>query len=239
MCKSHNLVENVYPSGGFHFRAEKQTRCHLHIGASQTSPPLQTEVPKVQNVKPEALPGQDQVPGEEGEKKKKSKPRVQRGPLGRPGPNDARRPFRSEPPSPRGRATGRASTRARGFAAYSCRCPLAESGTSCFSGSVPFVGSAAQVGHEDPGETADPRAGRIGTDAAAAVAPPLPHRPGPTAAATRAAAPTPGPTTGPWRPGQGARGGGAGPLCTPPARVHRGPITPRAIRQDAPPSARA
>lgn len=174
-----------------------------------------------------------------GGKKKKSKPRVQRGPLGRPGPNDARRPFRSEPPSPGGRATGRASTRARGFAAYSCRCPLAESGTSCFSGSVPFVGSAAQVGHEDPGETADPRAGRIGTDAAAAVAPPLPHRPGPTAAATRAAAPTPGPTTGPWRPGQGARGGGAGPLCTPPARVHRGPVTPRAIRQDAPPSARA
>lgn len=85
-------------------------------GVTSTLGPLKprhhykTEVPKVQNVKPEALPRQDQVPGEEGKKKKKSKPRVQRGPLGRPGPNDARRPFRSEPPSPGGRATGRAST---------------------------------------------------------------------------------------------------------------------------------
>lgn len=38
MCKSHNLVENVCPSRGFHFRAEKQTQCHLNSGATQTSP---------------------------------------------------------------------------------------------------------------------------------------------------------------------------------------------------------
>ena len=48
-------------------------------GVTSTLEPLKprhhykTEVPKVQNVKPEALPGQDQVPGEEGKKKKKIK----------------------------------------------------------------------------------------------------------------------------------------------------------------------
>ena len=40
MCKSHSLVENVYPSRGFHFQVEKQTWCHLHIGATQTLPAL-------------------------------------------------------------------------------------------------------------------------------------------------------------------------------------------------------
>lgn len=41
MCKSHNLIENACPCGCFHLRAEKPTRCHLNIGATQTSPPLQ------------------------------------------------------------------------------------------------------------------------------------------------------------------------------------------------------
>ena len=40
VCKPHNLVENAYPSRGFHFRVEKQNRCHLHIGAAQTLPAL-------------------------------------------------------------------------------------------------------------------------------------------------------------------------------------------------------
>ena len=43
VCKPHNLVENAYPSRGFHFRVEKQNRCHLHIGATQTSPALQNQ----------------------------------------------------------------------------------------------------------------------------------------------------------------------------------------------------
>lgn len=193
--------------------------------------------PKCQGAECEAgsTTGQDQVPGEEG---KKNQNRVQRtrGPsaaLGR----TTRRPFRSEPPSPGGRATGRASTRARGFAAYSCRCPLAESGTSCFSGSVPFVGSAAQVGHEDPGRP--PILGRAGSvqTRRRRSRRPLPTGPAQHAAAARQRR-LPGPTTGPWRPDKGPVAA-ARPLCTPPARVHRGPVAPRAIRQDAPPSARA
>ena len=40
VCKPHDLVENVYPYRGFHFRVEKQTQCHLYIGAAQTLPAL-------------------------------------------------------------------------------------------------------------------------------------------------------------------------------------------------------
>ena len=40
VCKPHHLVENVYPYRGFHFQVEKQTQCHLHIGAAQTLPAL-------------------------------------------------------------------------------------------------------------------------------------------------------------------------------------------------------
>lgn len=75
VCKSHNLVENVYPSGGFHFRAEKQTRCHLHIGATQTSPPLQNRSAKGA----ECEAGSTTTPGSSsrrrGKKKKKNQNR--------------------------------------------------------------------------------------------------------------------------------------------------------------------
>ena len=63
MCKPHNLVENVYPSRGFHFRVEKQNRCHLHIGATQTSPALQNQSAKGAECEAGALPGQDRAPG--------------------------------------------------------------------------------------------------------------------------------------------------------------------------------
>lgn len=55
-------------------------------GVTSTLGPLKprhhykTEVPKVQNVKPEALPRQDQVPGEEGKKKKNQNRECSAGP---------------------------------------------------------------------------------------------------------------------------------------------------------------
>lgn len=70
VCKSHHLVENACLSEG--------SRCHLPTITK-------TEVPKVQNVKPEVVRGQDQAPGE-----KKSNPNVQRGPLCGPRPSNAR-----------------------------------------------------------------------------------------------------------------------------------------------------
>lgn len=180
----------------------------------------------MQNLKPEALRGQDRVPGE-----KKSNLRVQRRPSAAPGRGRHARPFRSEPPSPGGRATsratGRASTRARGFAAYPRRCPLADSDTGSSSASAPSpeVRPARAAGSRRRAPSLGP-AGSVRTPRRRRPWPPLPHRPGPTAAATRAAAPTPGPTADPPRPGRG--GGGAGLLPTPPARVRRRPVTPRA-----------
>ena len=69
MYKSHNLVENVYPSRGFHFWVEKQTRCHLHIGATQTSPALQNQRAKGAECEAGSTPG----PGSSSRRKKKKK----------------------------------------------------------------------------------------------------------------------------------------------------------------------
>lgn len=179
-----------------------------------------TEVPKVPNPKPEALRGRDRVPAE-----KYSSRECSAGPSAATGRATRARPFRSEPPSPGGRATGRASTRARGFAAYPRRCPLAQSGSGGSSDSPPSPAArperAAGSRRRPPGlgPAGSPRTQR--RQRRPRPWPPLPHRPGPTAAATRAAAPTSGPTAGPRRPW---RGGGAGLLPTPPAPAPAGPL---------------
>lgn len=92
------------------------------------------KVPKVQNMKPGAPPGLERVP--RGKKKNQNRERSA-SPSAALGQATRARPFRSEPPSPGGQATGQASTRARGFAAYPRQCPLAESGTGCSADSAP------------------------------------------------------------------------------------------------------
>ena len=67
MCKPHNLVENVYPSRGFHFQVEKQTRCHLHTGATQTLPALLNQSSKGTECEAESTPR----PGPSSRRKKK------------------------------------------------------------------------------------------------------------------------------------------------------------------------
>lgn len=132
VCRSLNLEENVYPSEGFHFREEKQHGVISTSGPHKPRHHYKTEVPKVPNLKPEALRGQDRVPAEKNLTRECST-----SPSEAPSPATRARPFRSKPPSPGGRETGRASTRARGFAAYHRRCPLAQSGTGSSSGSPP------------------------------------------------------------------------------------------------------
>lgn len=142
MCKSHNLIENACPCGCFHLRAEKPTRCHLNIGATQTSPPLQNRNAK--GAEYEA--GSTTRPGSRSRGKKNQNRDCSAGPSAALGRETHARPFRSEPPSPVGQATGQAFTRARGFAAYPRRCPLAESGTGCSSDLAPSsVARSAQA----------------------------------------------------------------------------------------------
>lgn len=85
-------------------------------------------------MKPGAPPGLERVP--RGKKKNQNRERSA-SPSAALGQATRARPFRSEPPSPGGQATGQASTRARGFAAYPRQCPLAESGTGCSADSAP------------------------------------------------------------------------------------------------------
>lgn len=203
-----------------------------HRGHSNLATITKTEVPKVQNTKPEALPGQDRVPGEKNQNRECSA-----GPSAALGRATRSRPFRSEPPSPGGQATGRASTRARGLAAYPRRCPLAESGTRSTSDSAPSStaqpAGAAKSRRRPPSlwPTRSVRRRRRQR---------RPRRPSPTGPAQpplrreqrrqRRAQP-------PARDGgdEAARGGGAGLLPTPATRVHREPVTPGADpRQPAP-----
>lgn len=200
-------------------------------GVTSTSGPhkpchhYKTKVPKVQHLKPEALQGQDRVPGENIKPKSAARaplwPWAERRALGPSGPSRRRREAGRRaglPPEP---GDSRPSPR---------RCPFAESGSSSSSDSG--LSPAARPGRATESRRRPPKLGPAGSVRTRRRRrrqrrpwPPLPHRPGPTAAATRAAAPTPGPTAGPRRPG---RGGGAGLLPKPHARVHHGPVTPRA-----------
>lgn len=156
------------------------------------------------------------------------------------------RPFRSEPPSPGGRATGpatgRASTRARGFAAYPRRSPFAESGTGSLSDSAPAP--AARPTQLE--ETAEPQDGRVAADAAEAAAEAVAALPPPTRPNCRCDASSganAGPKCRPVAARARRRGGDAGLLPTPPRDSIADPLllapARAATRQDPPPSAQA
>lgn len=140
------------------------------------------------------------------------------------------RPFRSELPSPIGRAMGRASTRARGFSAYTSRRPDAGVGLCGASDYAPWFATEARDATECPGgaaRNAEPKQadrgrgnGRGGRGRPSPTGPPAP-----TAAATRAAFSAPGPTAG---PAEAKRGGlqELRPACPPPRprEAARGPL---------------
>lgn len=239
MRKSHNLQENVCPSGGFHFQAEKQTRCHLNNGTTQTSP-LQN--PSAKGAECEA--GSTARPGSSSQEEKIKLRSAARAPP-RPGGQATRaRPFRSEPlPSRGGRATGRASTRARGFAAYPHRRPLAGPGTGSSSDYAPWLAAGpGRTARSPPGLPSPGLAGSVRTRVGTVAAPPPPARPNRRRDASSGAnaGPNRGPAAAPARQLEVAaracsrhrpREATAGPLLLAPARA--------ATRQDAPPSAGA
>lgn len=132
VCRSLNLEENVCPPKAFTFGRKNHPGVTSTLGPHKPRHHYKTQVPKVQNLMPEALRGQVPVPTEKNLTRECSTSR-----LATPGPATRARPFRSKPPSPGGRETDLASTRARGFAAYPRRCPLAQSGTGSSSDSPP------------------------------------------------------------------------------------------------------
>lgn len=123
---------------GFHFQVKKQNRCHLNNGTEpdKSCHHYKTQALKVQNMKLIALLGQNSVPKKKKNQKFKTENATRVSSADRSGETRGR-PFRSELPSPIGRATGRASTRARGFLAYTSRRPLAGVGLSCDSDHAP------------------------------------------------------------------------------------------------------
>lgn len=152
-------------------------------------------------MKPEALRARIDFPGGQIKPRERSA-----GPSADSGRATRARPFRPEPPSSGGRATGRASTRARGFAAYPRQRPLIGPGPRSCSDSAPAL--TAWPGLPAGNPPAAPSSGRPAESLRTRQQqrrprPPLPHRAGPTAAATRAAAPMPGLSAGPppTRPG--------------------------------------
>lgn len=101
-----------------------------------------------------ALRGQIQVPKKENKNKKiKTKNATRVFSADRSGETRGR-PFRSELPSTIGRATGRASTRARGFSAYTSRRPLARVGLSGASAYALWSATEARDAAECPGGAA-------------------------------------------------------------------------------------
>lgn len=178
------------------------------------------------------------------ENKQKSTPKCSAGPSAAPDPAARARPFRSAAPWPGGRVTGRASTRARGFAAYPRPDRLAESGTGSSSASAPVPAARPRpaAGSE---EASEPRAGRVRADAAAAEA--VAAHPPPTRPNRRCDARS-GANAGPSRRPAAARARrrwGPAPhaaRASPPRARYssRRPAPARAAaRQDAPPRARA
>lgn len=183
---------------------------------------------------------------QEEKKKKKNQTRERSaGPSTAPGGATRARPFRSELPLPGGRVTGRASTRARGFAAYPRRCPLAESGTGSSSASAPSPAARPERAAGSQRSPPEPWAGRVGADAAAAeavAAPPPQARPNRGCDARNRA--NAGPNRRPVAARARRRRGPAphAARASPPrARYSSRRPAPRraAARQDAPPWARA
>lgn len=146
------------------FSDGKQTRCHLNCGATQTSPPFQNpSAKKVPNVKSQALRGWNRVPGTGWENKDQNL-RGSAGLSAVRSPATRSRPFRSGPPSLGSRATGRASTRARGFEAYPRRHPLARAGSGGSSDSVPSPPERPELAAECRRRFSAPGVGGLGAD---------------------------------------------------------------------------
>lgn len=210
------------PLKSFIFGRKNKPGVTSTLGPHKPRHHYKTKVPKVQHLKPEALQGQDRVPGEKIKPKSAARappwPWAERRALGPSGLSRRRREAGQRAGLPPERGDSRPTPR---------RCPLAESGSGSLSDAGPS--RAARPARAAESRRRPPSLGPAGSVRTRRRRrrpwPPLPHRPGPTAAATRAAAPTPGPTAGPRRPG---RGGGAGLLPRPHARVPRGPVTPRA-----------
>ncbi|KAL0599800.1 LOW QUALITY PROTEIN: hypothetical protein AAY473_029677 [Plecturocebus cupreus] len=220
-------------------KAEKQTRCHLNNGTTQTSP-LQNPSAKGAECEARSTARLGSSSQEE-----KSNSRVQRGPLH--GPGAGRPALGPSAAAVAGRSSDGSSFHpSPGIRGLPSPAPSCQAWHRQLLRLYPLANSGARASREEPTRTYDPRAGRVDADTAAALrtvaAPPPQARPNRRGDASRGAnaGPNRRPAAAPARRPEVAaracsrhrpREAAAGPLLLAPARA--------ATRQDAPPLAGA